>query len=185
MPHYQSFDPRTEINGRTAQSLIINIHHQDMEDILRRHGLLTIDPHSWYSLQTILNVLSDISEAGNSLTNFVSIGVAAAELGFGVLSEEQKAMSPEAFLMSYGQIYHTRLRGGDGGEIRTEKMNDDHFVVTMRIPFPDDVFYGIYYGYLRHFCPPNQTFTIMYDPSHRRREEGGESTVLHVQFQRK
>lgn len=65
MPRYQSFDPNTELNGRTVLAFITSIKHSDIKTILEKHQLDQVDPNQWYSLQLVLNVLSDISDNAN------------------------------------------------------------------------------------------------------------------------
>lgn len=177
MPKY-TCDPQTELMGRTALSLIENIQHHNIAPILKQHGLDTIDPDRWYKMQDVLNVLSDISEGTNAMSNFVSIGIAAAELS--VLPPEMEKMSLAEILTAYGKIYKIRHRGGDAGEVNVEQVAPNHFKLTMQIPYPDDVFYGVMYGYTRRFRPPGAHFVVKYDENVKRRDDGGEETVVHI-----
>ncbi|MBC8172013.1 MAG: hypothetical protein H7X77_10085 [Anaerolineae bacterium] len=180
MPHYQSFDPATEITGLSALSLLKNIMHKDIADIIHRHGLDQIDPNAWYPLQSLLDVLSDISEGENVTSTFVSIGMAAAQPGYDAMSEQMKAMSLGEFLKLYADVYKSRMRHGETGWIKVEQQAKNHYVLTLYIPYPDDVFYGVFYAYTRLFRPAGQGFTVKYDDKTVSREKGGEVTVLHV-----
>ncbi len=177
MPKY-TCDPQTELMGRTALSLIENIQHQDIKPILRKHNLDSINPDTWYKMQDVLNVLSDISDGDNAMSNFVSIGISAAELS--VLPPEMEKMSLAEILMAYGKIYNIRHRGGDAGEISVEQVSNNHFKITMKIPYPDDVFYGVMYGYARRFRPAGAHFVVQYDETAKRRDDGGEYTIVHI-----
>lgn len=182
MSHYQSFDPATELVGYSVLAFTTNITHEDIAEILEKHHLAQIDPNRWYSLQKVLNVLNDISEEANSMSNFVSIGMAAAQRGYETLSDEAKRLPLGTFLKQYGMAYKARLRNGDVGEVETEEVNDKHYILRLRVPFPDDVFYGVIYGYVRLFRPQNQSFSLKYDDRIPRRDQGGDVTVLHVQM---
>jgi hypothetical protein len=180
MPKYTSFDPNTELNGRTVSAFITNINHEDIASILSRHGLDAIDPNTWYPIQYVLNVLEDISEEANAMSNFVSIGVAATELALGVMPENLKTMSLDGFMQSYPQMYQSRLRGGDGGEVRIDKLDDLHYVIDTRFPFPDDVTYGVFFAYIRHYIGGKRHFALHYDDRTPRRDHGGERTIIHL-----
>jgi hypothetical protein len=179
MPRY-TCDPQTELMGRTALSLIENIQHQNIAPILHKHGLDSINPDTWYKMQDVLNVLSDISEGANAMSNFVSIGIAAAELS--VLPPEMEKLSLAQILTAYGQIYKLRHRGGDAGEVSSEQISDKHFKITMSVPYPDDVFYGVMYGYARRFRPQGAHVVVQYDENTKRRDDGGEYTIVHIKL---
>ncbi|MBC8172012.1 MAG: hypothetical protein H7X77_10080 [Anaerolineae bacterium] len=180
MPHYQSFDPKAEIIGQTALSLITNIMHDDIAGILKRHDLEQIDPAAWYPIQSVLDVLSEISEGENASSAFVSIGMAAGKLGYDSLPDAVKQMSLGDFLVLYSKHYQSRMRNGDAGWIKVEQRNERHSVIQSCIPFPDDVFYGVFYAYARLYRPAGKGFTVKYDEQLVRHDDGGEFTTLHV-----
>lgn len=180
MPRYVAFDAETELNGNTALAFLKNIRSTDITNILKKHAMDNIDPAAWYPLQNVLNVMNDIYESSDASTNFVSIGIAAAQLGIDSLPPQMASATLEQLLMAYPAVYQQRHQGGDAGELSVKKMNDDHYVITMRVPYPDDVFYGVMYGYVRHFRPQDRRFSLRYDPDVPRREDGGEHTIIHV-----
>ncbi len=180
---YQSFSPETELVGFTVLSLITNITHTEIRDILHRHGLAQVDPQQWYPLQQVLDVLSDVAAETDHTTNFVSIGMAAAEQSIRHLPPEIEALSLEQFILLYPQIYKSRMRCGELGYIQTDKVSDTEFVITLRTPFPDNVMYGLYYAFVRHFLPQRSAFTLKYDPQVTPRDEGGEVTIMRLTVQ--
>lgn len=182
MSYYQAFDPATELVGHSVLAFTTNIMHEDIAEILEKHNLAQVDPSRWYSLQKVLDVLSDISRETNSMSNFVSIGMAAAKHGYEAMPDAAKGLPLDAFLKHYTIAYKDRLRNGDVGEVEFEKVNDKHYILRLRVPFPDDVFYGVIYGYVRLFRPQNQSFSVKYDDRIPRRDQGGDVTVLHVQM---
>jgi hypothetical protein len=180
MPRYNAFDPATELTGMTVMALIVNIHHADIAPILERHGLDRVDPQRWYPLQSVLNVLSDVSENPDAMANFVSIGMAAANIGYNALADSAKKMSLDQFFTLYGQVYQERHRG-DAGYVTSDKLNNHHLVIRMKIPYPDDLYYGVIYGYVRQFLSRSKTpFSLKYDETQPRRDQGGEETIVHV-----
>lgn len=180
MSRFTAFDPRTEINGRTASSLFTNINHTEIEDILRRHGFEQIDPDKWYPIQSILDVLRDVSKGDNSSSNLVAIGMEAARLGIQALPPQVSHLSIGEFFIEYGKIYQLRHRSGDIGYVRTEIVDADHVILYTKMPYPDDLGYGIFFTYARHFCPKNKRFLLQYDENVARRDNGGEETLYHI-----
>lgn len=180
MKRYTTFDSNTELNGSTVLSFIININHQNIEKILKTRQLDNIDPEQWYPMQDVLDVFNDISETLNASANFVAIGVAAGEQGLQNLPPNVASMSIAEFFVFYEKVYQTRHRNGDAGYVKTEKVDDNHLIIRMKTPYPDDTMYGVFYAYARHFIPKNKHFTLQYDETLKRRENGGEETVCHL-----
>lgn len=185
MPRYQSFDPEAEISGQTALSLITNIMHSDIAGILKRHQLEQIDPEAWYPIQSVLDVLSDISEGTNGSANLVSLGMASAKTVYENFPQEIRDLSLVDFLSNYNDLMR-QVDGsrGDSNEIVFEQLNPHHMTVSFRVPYPDDVFYGFFYGMVRYFRPLGKGFSVKYDENKPRREEGGNSTTLHITIDR-
>lgn len=181
MVRYLAFDPNSEMTGLSVQSFVRNILHEDIAEILVRHGLNEIDPQKWYSVQKLLDVFNDVAEEGNNTSQvFVSIGLGAAELGYAAMPAQAKArLTLEAFLSAYGtrlnEIHH-----GNVGYIQYQKITDGHFVMTWKIPYPDDVMYGVFYGFTRLLRPADKGFFLEYDHDQPNIDNGGDITVLHI-----
>ncbi len=181
MFHYQSFDPQTEINGRSAEGLVRSVMHDDIAHILQHHGLNQIDPEAWYPLQAVLDVLNAISGEGvNASPAFVSIGMAAAEASLAVMPSQTKSLSIVEFFSKYAARWPTLHRNGDVGSVEYQRVNENHVVLTLRVPYPDDVMYGTLYRYASFFKPKGKHITVAYDGKLPRREQGGEATVVHI-----
>lgn len=54
--------PNTEIHGKALLSLIDAIHPVLVRQYLVKHGLVCIEPDQWYSAQTVLNFINDVSQ---------------------------------------------------------------------------------------------------------------------------
>ncbi len=184
MRQYQSFDPNAELIGVTAQGLVTSILHDDIADILERRGLSKIDPQQWYRVQQLLDVFNDVAKGGDASSMFVSIGMAAAEIGFDNMPAERKVMPISTFFSNYDAIWQSRHRNGDVGHVKYEQLSDDHIVLTVRSPYPDDMFYGAFYTYTRHFCPADRQFTVSYDPKITAQDQGGQETVIHIMLRK-
>lgn len=174
-------DPDTELTGQTVLSLITNINYRNIETIVARHHLSQVNPEAWYPLQDVLNVLRDISAATGSTFNFVSIGMAAAQLAY--IPPEMEHFSVEQILQQYSKIYKMRHRGGNAGAVQVESISPTHLKIIMDTPYPDDIMYGVMYGYARRFLPDGTPIIVRYDENHLRMSHGGQSTILHVMWE--
>ncbi|MDX1993035.1 MAG: hypothetical protein SF029_11625 [bacterium] len=179
MPIY-TCDPNIELNGITTMAFIRNVQHAEIAPILQKHRMDTIDPNAWYPLQDVLNVLSDVSQTGDSMSNFVSLGMAAVQMQFQAAPQQLEGLTLADLLLRYPQVYQARHRGGSAGTISVEQPEQKHIIIRMDIPYPDDVFYGVFYAYARGLLPKGTSFTVKYDPRIPRREEGGSETIIHI-----
>jgi hypothetical protein len=110
----------------------------------------------------------------------VSLGIASAQLSYKNLPPELQKLSLLEFLERYDELIRRGTRSADSGEVTIKTVNDHHFVVTYRVPYPDDVFYGFFYGLAKLFRPQDKGFTVNYDETMPRREEGGKATTIHI-----
>jgi hypothetical protein len=173
-----SCDPGTELRGNTVQAFLQSVMHPDFANILAKHGFADIDPDIWYPLQDVLNVMRDISQGSNATMSLVSIGIAAAENS--AYPPEVEALPADQFFALYCDVYPTRHRGGDAGWVEFEKVSHDHLILRFQSPYPDDMLYGLVYGYARRFFGKGTHFSVMYDDEVLRRDQGGEVTVVHI-----
>jgi hypothetical protein len=178
MPTYTSLDPNVEVIGQNMLSFIQNIQAEAIQPVLEKHGLLNVQPDTWYRLQDWLDVLSDLSTQSGAMFNMVAIGTAISETA--LIPPEVAAMSLEQFLFIVDNVYQMQHRNGDPGHIQTEQVADKHIKLTVRVPYPDDLEYGTTYGFVRRFLPKGTNFMVEYDPDTPRREQGGDATIIHV-----
>ncbi len=175
---YQSFDPNTEIIGYNVLSFIQNVQAEEIKPILAQSGLDQIEPEAWYPQQKWLDVLTTLSGRSSAMFNFVAIGTAIAETAF--LPPEVERMSFEQVIFAINDFYQMQHRNGDAGEIKVDKAAENHIILHVRVPYPDDLEYGTAYGFARRFLPPKTHFTVRYDEDCVRCEQGGEETVIHI-----
>lgn len=180
MPQY-TCDPNLEISGQTVLSLFHNANHENIKHLLNQHNFSNIDPDSWYSMQGVLALIKDIAETRGSTFNLVSIGIAAAQLG--KLPPGTENMSLVEFFTLYEKLYQTRFRNGGGGWIKSEQVSDKHIKITFNGPFPDDIFYGVFYGYARRILPEGTPVFFQYDEKLPRADNGAEFTVVHATWE--
>lgn len=180
MDQFTSFDPQTEVIGQLMIAFQESGDKSLIQKYLEKHGLADIRPDQWYPLQTWLNVLRDMDEAGDML-NLVDIGmhlIQTAVLPPGFLNLPLK----DALLMM-NEANRLNNRNGDLGEYKIEEVEDRHIVIRARIPYPDDWLYGMFYGGARRFLPSGALVDLTYDPVIPRRGAGGEVTIFHLRWE--
>ena len=175
-------DPNLEIGGYSARSLLESETRNHYLNILERHGLSKIDRDAWYPVQNLLGVLNDINKRRSAMVDFISIGLAASDNS--LLPPEAQYMSFRDFFLAYGSIYPRIYRNGDPGEIQIELVEENHLAITLiDVPFPDDLIYGVLFGFACRFANDGEQFTLDYDDQHLRRDQGGDYTIIHLTWE--
>lgn len=181
MTSYQSFDPNTEVIGQNLLAFVQNMQSSEIMPVLEEHGLTNIDPNTWYPLQQWLDVLTALSDRSGAMFNFVAIGAAIAQTAF--LPPEVERLTFEQVMFGINDYYQMQHRNGDAGSITVEKAGDKHLVLSVEVPYPDDLEYGTAYGFARRFLPPRSDFTVKYDGQTSKREDGGAATLIHITWE--
>jgi len=178
---YISFDPDAEVAGYSMRSLILCLNQEHIQPVLEKLGLTEIDPDEWYPLQTWLDVFNEM-QAGSISTmfDFVSIGMKVIELA--KIPPDVANEDYEAIVLRHNDTYHNQHRGGDIGEYRVEKVDEGHIRVAVRTPYPEDFAYGVLYGQARRFLPEDTRFVVSFDENLPRRSQGGEETIIHIEW---
>lgn len=181
MPRY-TCDPNLELKGSVAIAMLNHINNDHTLPILIRHGLGQIDVEGWYPAQKVLNVLSDISEQPGAMWDLVAIGISAGEMGYANLPAPIKAMSFAEFLKTYATVMTSRHRNGENLSdlLHVAHAEEGSAKLVMNVPYPDDIFYGLFYAYGRKFLPKGRAIVIKYGDEAPRKDLGGKETVLHM-----
>ena len=179
MDSFVAFDPRSEVSGAALLAFFHCMTYQEILPYLESDGLSKIDPKNWYPVQTALNVLLDIAaNNGSAMFDFVSIGIAATD--YMRLPEHYRDLDPAQALELFNEVHHMNHRGGDVGDYSFEVLEPGHIHVLARMPYPDDLVYGMLYGMLGHHLPAETYFTVAYDAETPRRSQGGKVTAFHL-----
>lgn len=179
MAQWKVFNPDHEVTGQVLLDFANAVGGEEIVTYFERHGLTNIDPKAWYSMQTYLDVLSDIANTRRGgMFDFVSIGMKQAENV--IVPPEFESLPLLTILQGSNNVLKLNNRGTDFGDIKCEVVSDKHVKLILRVPQPDDLWYGIYYGYVRRFRPKGSEFTVAYDPSALRKDTGGDTTILHI-----
>jgi len=182
MANWRTFSDDHEIPGKILFELRDAVGADQILPFFEKHGMTNIDPNKWYPMQTMLNIYKDMSEAkSGTMFDFVSIGMQEATQA--IVPPEFAAMPLLQILQGVGEVFKLNNRGTDFGSISIETLSDTHIKVTLRAVTPDDVWYGIFYGFVRRFAPQGTSFTVRYDQTLQpRRDMGGDVTVLDISW---
>ena len=176
--------PGTETVGLLLGGFADNIQGDETRPIMEKHGMVNLEPHTWYPVKMLLDALNELAEKASTTPAFVAIGLT---IGEGVpLPADIENPTLEDVLMAWNNMYQDLHRGGDVGSILIEKISDTHFKVALKsMIYPDDMNYGVLYAYGRRMLPPGTAFNVYYDPDVTPLDQGGEgdTTYIHIQWE--
>jgi len=178
MTKYKLFHPDTEIVGQVILDFQQATNSATFMDTFEKHGLINLEPETWYPGQKWVDVLNDIYTKPGAMMNFVSIGMRQIELA--EMPLEFNEMPLNDVLISIEEAYAMSYRGTDIGSIKTQVVDDKHLCMIVRSFEPDDLWYGNIHGLLRRFGDPTIHYIVQYDPDVQRHDEGGEHTVFKI-----
>jgi hypothetical protein len=175
-------DPAVEISGQTLQAYVHGTHTDIILGIFKKHGLVDITPDKWYPLQPLLNALYEIGNHPDASSSLVSIGVKIAE--YGVEPPDLKSARLALVLEGWEKHLYANVRGGDIGHILTEKVNATSYRITQDNVFPDDLCYGLAYGFARVHLPLGTNFKVWFEDYNHRIDNGdADKTVICVSWE--
>ena len=175
-------DPNTEVIGASVKGFIENLQAEEIHPFLEKHGFPTdVQADQWYSYQKWLDVLNDIGQNPNAMQNMVAIGISIAQIV--PLPPEVEQMSLGQVLEIYNDLGQAQFRNGDPGQTKTEKIADQHYKIITRTLTPDSMVYATLYGLAKRFLPTGSNFKVSFDETVQRLDDGGEKTVIHVQWE--
>jgi hypothetical protein len=150
--------PNGEVLGAAMLALPTCIAADEIMPLLQRHGFADIDPGKWYPQQNILSLYRDILEGRSNVTdNLVSIGIKSVEtMQFPPEVDNINAML-DAMAYSYPMV-HRNTQPGEGTTI--VRLGEGHCQIVINTPYPDDVFYGYYWGLMKKYTPSTQRYRV-------------------------
>ncbi|MBZ0318919.1 MAG: hypothetical protein K8L91_21065 [Anaerolineae bacterium] len=176
-------DPKAEVVGLMLNSYVDNMMADESAPVFKKHGLINLDPHTWYPLPPLLSALNELAALPGLSLNLTAIGM---KIGEGVPMPPELGPHPslEKVLMAWDATYQFLHRSADVGKIWLEKVSDKHFKTFHSVVYPDDLSYGVLYAYGRRFLPPGTHFTVRYDSDLPARDYGGTTpyTIIHIHW---
>lgn len=175
--------PGSETIGLMFGTFVDNLQSAETRPVMVKHNLVGLDPMGWYPAQRLLDALNELSSNSNQSANLVAIGMRIGETV--PLPPEMLDPQIEDVLAIWNDLYQMLHRGGDLGCIRYEKVADKHCKTIHTVPYPDDMSYGVLYGYGKRFLSASTHFRVFYDPDFPARDYGGtgESTIIHIKWE--
>lgn len=172
--------PDAEVLGGAINGFIDAINREEIMPHLEKLGMTDIVPTEWYPKKLYIDLWNSILEASHAPTqNLVSVGMTIADTAWPPEADEQDF---ETLVLTWGHAFDAVNRGADKGYVKTEKLSDNKYMVRCCTPDPDDLQYGVAYGFCRRFLPEGTHFTVTYAPGVTRRDEGGDETVLVIEL---
>ncbi len=180
MGKYKALGPDSEVIGGVMNGFIAAINSDNIRPHLEKLHMTDLDSGAWYPKQMHIDLFNSIAESNRSaMFDFVSIGMTIAEFAWG---PELDRESFEYILSLWPATFNHSNRGADRGYIRPTKIADRHYAIAHYTPDPDDLNYGVVYGTCKRFLPKDTQFVVFYDEDVPRREEGGDETIIHIQW---
>lgn len=184
MVHY-TCDPNLEVMGVVAIALLNHINSENTYPVIQRHGLTNLDPQAWYPVQRALSVFNDLSAQPGAMWDFVAIGMAAAELIYANQPDQVRQLPFAEYVARSAasfEYFHRNSAGQGQRMYSVDSPAANHLRLTMKVPYPDDLYYGIYYAHARRMLPKGTAFTVKYDENTPRKDLGGKETILHIMW---
>ena len=174
-------DPDVEVIGAVMLSIINNLQANEIRPILEANNLTEIDPETWYPAERWLKVMNELAESPNVTTNDIAIGMKIAENV--VLPPQMQDAPLSKILQSWDMIYQKQHRGGNIGDKEIQQLSDTSYRIILRDLYPDDLAYGVAYGFCKRFLPAGTHFTVQYEDISNRRDNGGaDETALLIDW---
>ncbi len=154
---YQAASPEAEYIGGALYALTQNLRADVIQPVLERFGIHQVNPEQWYQQQLVLDVMREI-EKRFTFEELVAIGVKAGEIA----PLPPNVYDIESALLVANAIHKLSCRNiptEDG--IVTEKLSPTHFRMTMNIPTPPFLTYGLVFGLVRRFRQKDQSPTVV------------------------
>ncbi|HML21219.1 MAG TPA: hypothetical protein PKD09_06210 [Aggregatilinea sp.] len=174
-------DPKAEISGASLSSILENSQGGDMRALAAKFGLEDIRADAWYPLQKALEFWDELSNHPNLMSNLVATGLAIVDNA--LVPEGLAGASFEDWVKGWDAHYQANFRNADVGHKSAVKVSPGHYMIVLDgTVIPDDLEYGVLYGFARRLLPSSSEFTVWYDENETPMDEGGDRTILHVEW---
>lgn len=147
----------TEVQGKMLLALIENINYASISATVEQFGLAQINPDQWYPLQTLIDTHNTLAHQPNAQSNMVAIGVKAAETA--VLPPHIDSF--KKLLEGYDYAYRVNYRNLPAdNRYDVQFTGEDEAIVTNYTHNPNEIVYGVLWGFAKRFTSPGKTFVV-------------------------
>lgn len=143
MSKYVSFNPNAQVIGKAILGVASALGER-AKPSLEKYGLDKVKPDGWYPQQSWLNALREFDQ--ESMFDLIAVGKHVAEH----VPLPDEVDSVEAVLMLIGKTYSHNHRNCPGYS-RSELVGDNHIQVTVHDPYPNNMVYGVLFGFASRF----------------------------------
>lgn len=145
--------------GILAKAFINNVRVDDTyNEVLHEYGLMSIKDDDWVSVLTLNEVLTKLVEKRQSFEStydMVAVGLRAAQN-----ADLPQDMTLIDFLTTQNPVIQEIYQGAGKGSVKMQTLSDTHYILEVDLPWPDDLMYGNYYGYIKRLLPAGTSFTL-------------------------
>lgn len=188
MEKVYSANPKVEVAGSAAKSMVDNLITPDIEHLVRKHHLDDIQLDSWVPLSNLCNLFNDVAGTmgGGATQAFVAMGMKIAEQSEFPPEMLQNLTMP-IMMMGWDDHYKANHRGATLPAIQTVQISDTVYELHMpgeEHPYPYDMTYGMAYGFCRRLLSRRElnNFVVEYDKDHSPQSDWTEGVILRVKW---
>ena len=174
-------DPEAEISGAALLGNSESLQSSEMDALAAEFGLRDLRDDEWYSLQNALNFWNELSTRPNLMSNLVATGMAVAKTA--LVPSELTDAAFEEWVKGWDSHYQANFRNADVGTRTVIQVSPNHYKIVLDgTVMPDDLEYGVLYGFAKELLPQDVDFNVWYDEDELRMDLGGDRTILHVEW---
>ncbi|MCA9960763.1 MAG: hypothetical protein R3E31_15600 [Chloroflexota bacterium] len=152
---FTAFDNDTKIQGALLSGWKGTMYEEEINTLLAKYGLDTVDAEGWYPIRPVLEFLTEV-ETHYDMFDLIGIG---KHIGANfVIPDPYQDMV--TYLMATDQFYAVPYQGEVPGSITPEQINGRHVRLTLCTPWPHDYWYGTFYGLTNQLAHPDDNLHI-------------------------
>jgi hypothetical protein len=150
--------PEAEVMGSTFTVYLNNLRSEDTAPLLAKHGLSTIEPNQWYSMQSMLDIQDDIYRSNSNVSEkMVATGMQFAHDW--PFPPETKTVAD--VLSTLGRVTSQVVRNvPDGYGFTLKLVSEKHIWLFNNTPHNPDGVYGVLWGLVNRFKPKDDMFVV-------------------------
>jgi hypothetical protein len=179
MPEFVALAPNVEVNGQTVLAVVegMGAFRNLALEILKRHGVDSPKPESWYRQQPWLDAFKEIYErVGKSTLNQIGRKIPENAKFPAEIDTIDKALA------SVDVAYHMNHRGGEIGHYAFSKLGPSRAKLVCANPYPCEFDLGLVQSMARLFPPKGRAASVAHDESQPCRRKGGDSCTYLVSW---